>query len=149
MPEVCVNRPYGTGVPTRPLKLSRAHANIAAGTTFNPVGARTMSGTFKTAAIGFGSGMVGAAVMLAVAGAAAPVPETVEARGFVLRDYGGRQRFSLSAADDTRFVMTEDSLDLVELVMEFEVTIPDDEAERITSVTDAIRFIIRHDGKAA
>jgi acyl carrier protein len=38
-----------------------------------------------------------------------------------------------------------DSLDIVELVMEldeeFEVTIPDDEAERIKTVADAIRYI--------
>lgn len=41
-----------------------------------------------------------------------------------------------------------DSLEIVELVMEleeeFEVTIPDDEAERIKTVADAIRYIQRH-----
>ena len=41
-----------------------------------------------------------------------------------------------------------DSLDIVELVMEleeeFEVTIPDDEAERIKTVADAIRYIEQH-----
>ena len=41
-----------------------------------------------------------------------------------------------------------DSLDLVELVMkleeEFEVTIPDDAAERIQTVADAIRYIVQH-----
>jgi acyl carrier protein len=41
-----------------------------------------------------------------------------------------------------------DSLEIVELVMEleeeFQVTIPDDEAERIKTVADAIRFIKRH-----
>ncbi|MGM9755554.1 MAG: acyl carrier protein [Parabacteroides sp.] len=38
-----------------------------------------------------------------------------------------------------------DSLDVVELIMEFErvfdITIPDDEAERFTTVGDAIRYI--------
>jgi acyl carrier protein len=41
-----------------------------------------------------------------------------------------------------------DSLDIVELVMkleeEFEITIPDDEAERIKTVADAIRYIEQH-----
>ena len=41
-----------------------------------------------------------------------------------------------------------DSLDLVELVMafeeEFEVEIPDDAAEKITTVKDAITFIDEH-----
>jgi acyl carrier protein len=41
-----------------------------------------------------------------------------------------------------------ESLDLVELVMEleeeFHVTIPDDEAEQIRTVADAIRYIERH-----
>jgi acyl carrier protein len=41
-----------------------------------------------------------------------------------------------------------DSLDIVELVMELEeefgVTIPDEEAERIKTVADAIRFIEQH-----
>jgi acyl carrier protein len=41
-----------------------------------------------------------------------------------------------------------DSLDIVELVMameeEFEVEIPDDEAEKIKSVQDAVSFISAH-----
>ncbi len=41
-----------------------------------------------------------------------------------------------------------DSLDIVELVMEleeeFEVTIPNDEAERIKTVADAIRYVEQH-----
>ncbi|MCE9562738.1 MAG: acyl carrier protein [Planctomycetes bacterium] len=44
-----------------------------------------------------------------------------------------------------------DSLEIVELVMEleeeFEVTIPDDEAERIKTVADAIRYIEQHQRK--
>jgi acyl carrier protein len=46
-----------------------------------------------------------------------------------------------------------DSLDLVELVMEIEqefgIAIPDEEAERIRTVSDAIRYIIDHRGEAA
>lgn len=41
-----------------------------------------------------------------------------------------------------------DSLDTVELVMEFEkefgVTIPDEEAEKIKTVSDAVKFIDSH-----
>jgi len=46
-----------------------------------------------------------------------------------------------------------DSLDVVELVLEIEqefgIAIPDEEAERIKSVSDAIRYIIGHRGEAA
>lgn len=51
---------------------------------------------------------------------------------------------------DTRFVedLNADSLDTVELVMAFEeafgVEIPDDAAEKITTVKDAIDFIEKH-----
>jgi acyl carrier protein len=49
-----------------------------------------------------------------------------------------------SFADD----IGADSLDIVELVMELEeefgVSIPDDEAEQIKTVADAIRYIERH-----
>ncbi len=41
-----------------------------------------------------------------------------------------------------------DSLDTVELIMEFEkqfkVTIPDDEAEKISTVGDAVKYIEEH-----
>ena len=41
-----------------------------------------------------------------------------------------------------------DSLDQVELIMEFEkefgITIPDDEAEKITTVGDAVKYIEDH-----
>ena len=44
-----------------------------------------------------------------------------------------------------------DSLDVVELVMEleeeFDITIPDDEAEKIQTVADAIRAILRRRGE--
>ncbi len=43
-----------------------------------------------------------------------------------------------------------DSLDTVELIMEFEkefgITIPDDDAEKITTVGDAISYITEHQG---
>ena len=41
-----------------------------------------------------------------------------------------------------------DSLDTVELIMEFEkvfdTTIPDDQAEKITTVGDAVKYILEH-----
>jgi len=44
-----------------------------------------------------------------------------------------------------------DSLDIVELVMEleeeFDITIPDDQAEKIKTVGEAIDYIIREQGK--
>lgn len=49
--------------------------------------------------------------------------------------------------DDSKFLedLGADSLDLVELIMsleeEFNVEIPDEEAEKITKVSDAIAFI--------
>ena len=51
---------------------------------------------------------------------------------------------------ETHFVndLGADSLDTVELVMEleeeFEITIPDDEAERIKTVADLIRYVQKH-----
>lgn len=45
-----------------------------------------------------------------------------------------------------------DSLDTVELVMEFEdkfsMQIPDEEAEKIQTVGDAIKYIVEHQGAA-
>ncbi len=52
--------------------------------------------------------------------------------------------------DDTHFVndIGADSLDTVELVMEleeeFDITIPDDAAEKIQTVGEAIEFIEKH-----
>ena len=44
-----------------------------------------------------------------------------------------------------------DSLDIVELVMameeEFDVEIPDDDAERIQTIGDAIKYILEHAGE--
>jgi len=54
---------------------------------------------------------------------------------------------------ETRFVedLNADSLDTVELVMEFEdefeTSIPDDQAEKILSVGNAIEFIAQHGSK--
>ena len=53
-------------------------------------------------------------------------------------------------ANDASFVddLGADSLDTVELVMaleeEFECEIPDDEAEKITTVQQAIDYIVKH-----
>ncbi len=52
--------------------------------------------------------------------------------------------------DDASFVedLGADSLDTVELVMaleeEFETEIPDEEAEKITTVQEAIKYILEH-----
>lgn len=54
--------------------------------------------------------------------------------------------------DDTSFVndLNADSLDTVELVMEFEdqfeLSIPDEEAEKIQTVGDAVEYIHKHQG---
>lgn len=54
--------------------------------------------------------------------------------------------------EDASFIddLGADSLDIVELVMafeeEFEVEIPDDAAEKISTVADAINFINEHKG---
>ncbi len=56
---------------------------------------------------------------------------------------------------DTNFVndLNADSLDTVELVMEFEdefeTSIPDDQAEKIQTVGQAIEFISEHFGKSS
>jgi acyl carrier protein len=56
--------------------------------------------------------------------------------------------------NESRFVddLGADSLDTVELVMaleeEFETEIPDEEAEKITTVQQAIDFIVAHTKKA-
>ena len=55
---------------------------------------------------------------------------------------------------DTNFVndLNADSLDTVELVLEFEdefeTSIPDEQAEKIQTVGQAIEFIMGHDGAA-
>ena len=54
--------------------------------------------------------------------------------------------------EDASFIddLGADSLDIVELVMAFEeefgVEIPDDAAEKISTVTDAIKYIDEHKG---
>ena len=37
-----------------------------------------------------------------------------------------------------------DSLDTVELIMEFEIQIPDEDAEKISTVGDAVKYIEEH-----
>lgn len=59
------------------------------------------------------------------------------------------------AADDASFVedLGADSLDTVELVMAFEeefgLEIPDEQAEQITTVRQAIDYIKKHQGEAS
>lgn len=54
---------------------------------------------------------------------------------------------------ETSFIndLNADSLDIVELVMEFEdnfeISIPDEEAEKIRTVGQAIDYIVAHHGK--
>lgn len=54
--------------------------------------------------------------------------------------------------EDAKFVddLSADSLDTVELVMaleeEFSIEIPDEDAEKITSVGDAINYVQEHKG---
>jgi len=55
---------------------------------------------------------------------------------------------------ETAFIndLNADSLDIVELVMEFEdnfdMSIPDEEAEKIRTVGQAIDYIVAHQGKS-
>ena len=55
---------------------------------------------------------------------------------------------------ETSFIndLNADSLDIVELVMEFEdnfeMSIPDEEAEKIRTVGQAIDYIVEHQGKS-
>ena len=55
---------------------------------------------------------------------------------------------------ETSFIndLNADSLDIVELVMEFEdnfdMSIPDEEAEKIRTVGQAIDYIVAHQGKS-
>ena len=55
--------------------------------------------------------------------------------------------------ENAKFVedLGADSLDTVELVMaleeEFSIEIPDEDAEKIATVTDAINYIVEHAGK--
>ena len=56
----------------------------------------------------------------------------------------------VSIKDDARFIedLNADSLDTVELIMEFEeefgIEIPDEDAENITTVSSAIKYIEEH-----
>lgn len=56
---------------------------------------------------------------------------------------------------ETSFVndLNADSLDTVELVMEFEdefdISIPDEEAEKIQTIGQAVDFVVEHPGKGS
>lgn len=66
----------------------------------------------------------------------------------IVRDELGVDRDKIT--DDARFVddLGADSLDIVELVMgfeeEFRITITDEDAQRITTVGEAIQYIVEH-----
>lgn len=77
--------------------------------------------------------------------------ESVEDRvGTIVADRLGVEREKVKA--ETHFVndLGADSLDIVELVMELEeefgMSIPDDKAEEIKTVGEAIKFIQEHEG---
>lgn len=80
-------------------------------------------------------------------------PEEVQDKVFTIVS----EQMAINKAEITRetsFVndLNADSLDIVELVMEFEdnfeMSIPDEEAEKIRTVGQAIDYIVAHQGKS-
>ncbi len=80
-------------------------------------------------------------------------PEEIEDKVFTIVS----EQMAINKAEITRetsFVndLNADSLDIVELVMEFEdnfeMSIPDEEAEKIRTVGQAIDYIVAHQGKS-
>jgi acyl carrier protein len=80
-------------------------------------------------------------------------PQEIEDKVFTIVS----EQMAINKAEITRetsFVndLNADSLDIVELVMEFEdnfeMSIPDEEAEKIRTVGQAIDYIIAHQGKS-
>ena len=73
--------------------------------------------------------------------------------GILLLKFQDAFKTTDSLHPEDKLAKLADSLDVVELVMEleeeFDISIPDDEAERIQTVGDAIRFIrkLRKDGE--
>jgi acyl carrier protein len=81
-----------------------------------------------------------------------PTPVETKVRSIIAEQLGvGEDEIKLESSfiDD----LGADSLDIVELVMameeEFEVEIPDEEAENIKTVGDAINYINTHSKKAS
>lgn len=58
------------------------------------------------------------------------------------------EEYEVTMEASLRYDLEADSLDAVELIMEFEkefnISIPDEDAERITTVGDAIAYIVDH-----
>jgi acyl carrier protein len=80
-------------------------------------------------------------------------PQEIEDKVFTIVS----EQMAINKAEITRetsFVndLNADSLDIVELVMEFEdnfeMSIPDEEAEKIRTVGQAIDYIVAHQGKS-
>lgn len=80
-------------------------------------------------------------------------PEEIQDKVFTIVS----EQMAINKAEITRetsFVndLNADSLDIVELVMEFEdnfeMSIPDEEAEKIRTVGQAIDYIVAHQGKS-
>ena len=80
-------------------------------------------------------------------------PQEIEDKVFTIVS----EQMAINKAEITRetsFVndLNADSLDIVELVMEFEdnfeMSIPDEEAEKIRTVGQAIDYIVAHPGKS-
>ncbi len=80
-------------------------------------------------------------------------PEEIQDKVFTIVS----EQMAINKAEITRetsFIndLNADSLDIVELVMEFEdnfeMSIPDEEAEKIRTVGQAIDYIVEHQGKS-
>jgi acyl carrier protein len=88
-----------------------------------------------------------------MAGEAVLTPEEIQDKVFTIVS----EQMAINKAEITRetsFIndLNADSLDIVELVMEFEdnfeMSIPDEEAEKIRTVGQAIDYIVAHQGKS-
>ena len=67
---------------------------------------------------------------------------------FIVIDTLKVEEYEVTMEASFRFDLGADSLDAVELIMKFEqafdLTIPDDQAEKITTVGDAVAYIMDH-----
>lgn len=74
--------------------------------------------------------------------------EIVQKVGDIIAENLGVNRNEVTAGASFIEDLNADSLDIVELVMaiekEFDIEIPDDEAEKISTVHDAVDYIVAH-----
>ena len=74
--------------------------------------------------------------------------EIVQKVGDIIAENLGVNRNEVTAGASFIEDLNADSLDIVELVMaiekEFDIEIPDDEAEKISTVQDAVDYIVAH-----